>query len=168
MCVCREGRIWRKGIANFHAVTWQKISRNARQTAAQHNQQCREEDRAHNIEPNKRVAQAESKNLYWNQKCGPIFLVTFKAQILCFAGLYAQLDRRANTWPDESFFKFLLSAPVTKTGGRTRHWWLTSQFWLAQPGWALVSVGCSRKGSKPSCFGVQYIIHPCKKGITKF
>ena len=34
------------------------------------------------------VAQADSKNPYFNQECGPTFRVIGEAQILCFAGLY--------------------------------------------------------------------------------
>ena len=53
-----------------------------------------------------RVAQAESKNPYWNQECGPTFLVICKAQILCFAGLHAQLERRPTRDQMNVFFNF--------------------------------------------------------------
>ena len=77
-----------KGQQNFHAVTWQSISRDAEQAVAHSNHQCQWEDQFHDIEQeNKGVAQAESKNPYLNYERGTTFCVIGEAQTLCFAGL---------------------------------------------------------------------------------
>ena len=62
----REERIWGKG---FHSVTWQSISFDAWQAAAESNHQCHGEDLFHAIEQEKKwFALAKSQNPYLNQE----------------------------------------------------------------------------------------------------
>ena len=104
---------------NFHAFTWQLISRDAWQAAEQNNHQYQLEDQFHAIEQEKTgVAEAESKNPCSNQERRSTFRVIGEAQILCFAGLYTGAsDGPPRDQVEASFLYFLFSTAVTKTGG---------------------------------------------------
>ena len=110
-----------KGQRNFHAVTWPSISRDARQATAQGNHQCQWEDQFHDIEQEKRGLHRQKARIHIQiRSVGRTFHLVDKTQSRV---LYWR-ERRAATWPGErllraSFFLFLSSAAVTKTGGWT-------------------------------------------------
>ena len=114
-----------KGQRNFHAVTWQSISRDAGQATAQSNHQCRWEDWFH-------AEEHEKKGRYIVRKPESILESAAWTYISCnwrstnfvFRRIMYRRERRADTWHCDKvkasyIFYSIFSAAVTKPDGWT-------------------------------------------------